>query len=75
MIDIAKFKTFKHFTTLNKALLFLIKSNKTAMQSVPKILKCPSSQKMLKSYNIVLVFSKFSSTEYISTMSTLHGCR
>ena len=28
---------FKNFTVLNKALLFLIKLNKTAVQSAPKI--------------------------------------
>ena len=37
MMDIAKSETFKNFTVLNKALLFLIKLNKTAVQSVPKI--------------------------------------
>ena len=36
MMDIAKYETFKNFIILNKALLFLIKLNKTAMQSVPK---------------------------------------
>ena len=36
-MDIAKSETFKKFTILNKALLFLIKLNKTAVQSVPKI--------------------------------------
>ena len=35
-MDIAKYETFKNFTILSKALLFLIKLNKTAMQSVPK---------------------------------------
>ena len=39
MMDIAKSKTFKYLTILNKALLFLIKLNKTAVQSVPKILE------------------------------------
>ena len=39
MMDIAKCETFKNFTTLKKALLFLIKLNKTAVQSVSKILK------------------------------------
>ena len=34
MIDIAKFETFRNFTILNKALLFLIKLNKTAVQSI-----------------------------------------
>ena len=34
--DIAKSETFRNFTTLNKALLFLIKLNKTAVQSVLK---------------------------------------
>ena len=32
-----KSETFKNFSVLNKALLFLIKLNKTAVQSVPKI--------------------------------------
>ena len=36
MMDIAKSQTSKNFTILNKALLFLIKLNKTAVQSVPK---------------------------------------
>ena len=36
MMDIAKSETFKNFIILNKALLFLIKSSKTAVQSVPK---------------------------------------
>ena len=36
MMDIAKFETFKSFTILNKVLLFLIKLNETAVQSVPK---------------------------------------
>ena len=35
MMDIAKSETFKNITVLNKALLFLIKLNKTAVQSVP----------------------------------------
>ena len=35
-MDIAKFETFKNFTILNKALLFLMKLNKTAVQSVAK---------------------------------------
>ena len=39
MMDIAKSETFKNFTILNKALLFLIELNKTAVQSVPKILE------------------------------------
>ena len=34
MIDVAKYKMFGNFTVLNKALLFLIKLNRTAMQSV-----------------------------------------
>ena len=38
MMDIAKSKTFKNFIILNKALLFLIKLSKTAVQSVSKIL-------------------------------------
>ena len=37
MMDIAKSETFKNFIILNKALLFLIKLRKTAVQSVPKI--------------------------------------
>ena len=37
MMDIAKSETFKNFIILNKALLFLIKLSKTAVQSVPKI--------------------------------------
>ena len=37
MMDITKSETFKKFSILNKALLFLIKLNKTALQSVPKI--------------------------------------
>ena len=37
-MDIAKSETFKNFIILNKALLFLIKLSKTAVQSVPKIL-------------------------------------
>ena len=38
-MDIAKSETFKYFTILNKALLFLIKVNKTTVQSEPKILQ------------------------------------
>ena len=38
-MDIAKSETFKNFIILNKALLFLIKLSKTAVQSVPKILE------------------------------------
>ena len=34
-MDIAKSETFKNFAISNKALLFLIKLNKTAVQSVP----------------------------------------
>ena len=34
-MDIAKSETFNYFTILNKALLFLIKVNKTAVQSIP----------------------------------------
>ena len=37
MMDIAKSETFKNFTILNKALLFLIKLSKTAVQSVLRI--------------------------------------
>ena len=37
MMDIAKSETFKYFTILSRALLLLIKVNKTAVQSVPKI--------------------------------------
>ena len=37
MMDIAKSETFKNLTILNKALLFLIKLNKTAVQAVPII--------------------------------------
>ena len=37
MMDVAKYVTFRNFTILNKVLLFLIKLNKTAVQSVPKI--------------------------------------
>ena len=37
-MDIAKSETFKNFIVLNKALLFLIKLSKTAVQSVPKSL-------------------------------------
>ena len=33
-MDIAKSETFKNFIILNKALLFLIKLSKTAVQSV-----------------------------------------
>ena len=36
MMDIAKSKTSGNFIILRKALLFLIKPNKTAEQSVPK---------------------------------------
>ena len=38
MMVIAKFETLKNFSILNKALLFLIKLNKTALQSVPKLI-------------------------------------
>ena len=37
MMDIAKSETFKKFCIWNEALLFSIKLNKTALQSVPKI--------------------------------------
>ena len=37
MMDIAKSETFKNFIILNKALLFLIKLSKTAVQSVPNL--------------------------------------
>ena len=33
-MDIAKSKTFRNFAILNKALIFFIKLNQTAMQSV-----------------------------------------
>ena len=36
MVDIAKSETFKNLIILNKALLFLIKLNKTAVRSVTK---------------------------------------
>ena len=36
-MDIAKSETFKNFIIWNKALLFLIKLSKTAVQSVPKL--------------------------------------
>ena len=39
MMDVAESKMFKSFTVLNKALLFLIKLNKTAVQSVPTLKK------------------------------------
>ena len=38
-MDVAKFETFRSFSILNMALMFLIKLNKTAMQSVLKILE------------------------------------
>ena len=38
-MDIAKSETFKNFIILNKALLFLIKLSKTAVQSVPNNFK------------------------------------
>ena len=34
MMDVAEFETFKNFTILYKALLFLIKLSKTALQTV-----------------------------------------
>ena len=37
MMNVAESKTFKSFTVLNKTLLLLIKLNKTAVQSVPKL--------------------------------------
>ena len=37
VMDIAKSETFRSFTILNKDLLFLIKLNKTAVQSIPNI--------------------------------------
>ena len=40
MMDMAKSNTFKNFTILNKALRFLIKINKTAVQSVLKYNNC-----------------------------------
>ena len=52
MIDIVKSKTFKYFSILDRALLFLIEVNKTAVQSVPKILKQASN-------NSYFVFSDF----------------
>ena len=39
MMDIAKSETFKSFIILDKALLFLIKLSKTAVQSVPSLVK------------------------------------
>ena len=38
MMDTAEFETFKNVTILTKAFLFLIKLDKIAVQSVPKIL-------------------------------------
>ena len=38
MMDEAKFEIFGNFAIFNKALLFLIKLNKTVVQSVPTIL-------------------------------------
>ena len=38
MMDVAESETLKNSIILNKALLFLIKLNKTAPQSVPKII-------------------------------------
>ena len=37
-MEIVTSETFQNFTILNKALLFLIKLNKTAVQSKPKFL-------------------------------------
>ena len=34
--DEVRLETFRNFTILNKALLFLIKLNQTAVQAVPK---------------------------------------
>ena len=36
-MDIAMSGTFRNFTVFNKALLFLMKLNKTAVQSVPNV--------------------------------------
>ena len=38
-MDVTKSETFRNLAIFNKALLFSIKLNKTAVQSVPKILK------------------------------------
>ena len=38
MMDTAKSETLQSFTILNKTLLFLIKLNKTAAQSVPYVI-------------------------------------
>ena len=38
-MDIAESKGSKNFAILNKALLFLIKLSKTAMQSVPNVIR------------------------------------
>ena len=38
-MDIAESKAFKNFAILNKALLFLIKLSKTAMQLVPNVFR------------------------------------
>ena len=47
MMDIAKSETFTNFIILNKALLFLIKLSKTAVQSVPNILKLFTAKNLL----------------------------
>ena len=37
MMDVVKSETFRNFTSLNKALLLLIKLNKTAELSLPSL--------------------------------------
>ena len=57
MMDIAKSETLKNFIILNKALLFLIKLSKTAVQSVPKV--CGLSNNKLASSAVLRQESKY----------------
>ena len=58
MMDKLKCETFKNFTILNKALLFLIKLIETAAQSVPKTIQINFQLDILRSVQLAQDFSK-----------------
>ena len=64
MMDIAKSETFKNFIILNKALLFVIKLSKTAVQSVLTAIKL---RIMLHSYCYFFVYCVFSQVYFYFT--------
>ena len=68
MMDIAKSETFKNFIILNKALLFLIKLSKTAVQSVLKLFRLHSARCAEELFCVQEVPYKLKASKYRDTV-------